>query len=131
MTAVTSDSTLSSVIAKEGCHRSNRNCGERISKNFIITAGGLLRGVHDQAKAFYESIEHLDIPLECKLYKTLKTIYSKGGEKLEFNGAAIIVDSLDRKEISKFKISKPRNQRESFMLKHLRDQMAVRGLKCD
>lgn len=131
MTAVTSDSTLSSFIAKEGCHRSNRHCGERISKNFIITAGGLMRGVHDKANSFYKSIEHIDIPLECKLHKTLKVVYSNGGEKLEFNGAAIIVDSLKRKEISNFRISRPKNQRETFLLKHLKDQMSVKGLRCD
>lgn len=131
MTAVTSDGTLSSVIAREGCHRSNSNCGERVSNTFVITAGGLAKGVHDKVNSYFKSISHLDIPLECKLYKTLKVTYAKGGEKLQFNGAAIIVDSLEKEKISNFRISRPRNKNESFMLQHLRNQMHVAGFKCD
>jgi hypothetical protein len=131
MTAVTSDGVTSSLIAKQGCHYSNKNCGERVSKTFVITGGGLRRKVHKRVFKFYKNIEKTDQALECKLLKTLQYLYKVGGEKLEFVGAAVLVDSIDRPEASKFLIKRNSNQKETYLLQHLKDQMNYSGIRCD
>ena len=131
MTAVTSDGVTSSLIAKLGCHSVNKNCGEKISENFVITGGGLHKRVLKKTYQFYKNIEKTNEPLECKLLKTLRHIYKVGGEKLQFVGAAVLVDSLERSEASKFFIRRDKTKTESYLLQHLRDQMYVSGIKCD
>jgi hypothetical protein len=97
----------------------------------VITGGGLHRRVLKRVFNYYQKIERTDQLLECKLLKTLRYMYKVGGEKLAFVGAAVLVDSLDRVEASKFLIRRDSTKTEQYLLKHLRDQMHVKGLRCD
>jgi hypothetical protein len=132
MTAVTSDGVVSSLIAKDGCHRSNRNCMDIVKEDFVITAGGLKRDVHQKTMAYYQSIKNNTETLECKLLRTLRYMHKVGGEYLDFIGASVTVDSLDRNEVSHFWMKREKNQlNEKYLLTQIKYQMHHKGIKCD
>lgn len=131
MTAVTSDGSLSSFIAKQGCHSTNKYCSEIVENDFVITGGGLKGGVHKKTADFYRAIKDDNISLECKLLKTLSYMYTVGGEYLNFKGAAIVVDSFKYQDLSYFWMRLDNNQREDVLLQQISYQMIHKGFRCD
>ncbi|MCB0416831.1 MAG: DUF1028 domain-containing protein [Bdellovibrionales bacterium] len=91
LAVVTTDGKIAGLIAKQGCHAGNPDCGMRWGDNFLIIGGGLTDGVLDAGLAAYEKTNP-DRPLHCRLLDTLKAVYAAGGEKKDFRGASVTVD---------------------------------------
>ncbi|MEZ4750628.1 MAG: DUF1028 domain-containing protein [Bdellovibrionota bacterium] len=91
LAVVTTDGQIAGLIAKQGCHAGNPDCGLRWGDNFLIIGGGLTEGVLAAGLSAYENTDP-DKPLHCRLLATLKAVYAAGGEKKDFRGASITVD---------------------------------------
>ncbi|MCB0403910.1 MAG: DUF1028 domain-containing protein [Bdellovibrionales bacterium] len=125
LAVVTTDGKLAGLIAKQGCHAGNPDCGMRWGDNFLIIGGGLTEGVLDAGLAAYENTNP-DDPLHCRLLKTLQAVYAAGGEKKDFRGASITVDDPGLAELLHWEA----RGHEASLLSTLIDQIQTGSTTC-
>ncbi len=87
--------------------------------------GGLQPNVLSAAREHYFALSP-QLPLSCRLFSTLQAIYAAGGEKKEFKGASIAVDSPTS---SKLQVWEARGA-EATLLSSLQTQMFTEGVTC-
>jgi uncharacterized Ntn-hydrolase superfamily protein len=74
----------------EGCNEWNYECATLQGDKFGVTGGGLEETVVQQT---FDHFKKLDpkIPLECRLFDTLKATFEAGGETIDFKVTGITV----------------------------------------
>ncbi len=125
---VTSDGQIDYVIGRDGC--SIPDCGARRGTNVVVTGGGLNTGVLDAAIVAYEA-QPTNISFTCRMFRTLREIYSAGGEVKEFAGASVIVDSPAKSDVFNIRADTFSGGGEEDLLKRLDEQLLAAGENCN
>jgi len=124
--AITTDGKIAPYIAAEGCHSGNVHCGKVEDKDFTVLGGGLVANVLEAARTAYFATDP-NVPLACRLYRTLEAIYGAGGEIKDFRGASVTVDDPAIETLQHFEA----RGAEDSLLPDLRENLKLGGLVCN
>jgi hypothetical protein len=111
-----------------GCHAENHYCGKYEDPLFTVTGGGLVgEQVILAAKDTLHDRNVERLPIECRLYSAISSIFSSGGEIKTFNRLAFVVDDINVNGDNKMNVFF-RYGNESSLLKQFKK--AIRS-RCD
>jgi uncharacterized Ntn-hydrolase superfamily protein len=109
----------------EGCNEWNEQCATMQGEKYGVTGGGLEDGV---VLATFEHFKTLDkkIPLECRLFDTIKKAFDAGGETIDFKVTGITVSYPNKRSTESWQVSGS----EWKLLSKLQDKMSKGGVSC-